>query len=273
MDADLQHDENILPAMFRKLRQEDLDIVVASRHAEGGSMGDFSRARVLLSNLGLRISNGICRTEMSDPMSGFFVLRREFLNDVVHHTSAVGFKILVDLVASSPRPVKIGEVGYVFRNRLHGESKLDINTGLEYLYLIADKALGRFLPVQFLLFVGVGALGLAMYLAVLGLLYRTEGVPFLNAQAVATAMAVTLNFFLNNALTYRSARLRGWRFFTGFLVFWLVCGLGALSNLALAQFLFTHSIPWYVAATTGLIVSAAWNYGATSVLVWRRRRS
>jgi dolichol-phosphate mannosyltransferase len=272
MDADLQHDESVLPAMFRKLCAENLDIVIASRHAEGGSMGQFSKMRVHLSNLGLSISNAICRNKMGDPMSGFFVLQRGFLDDVVHHTSAIGFKILVDLVASSPRPVAIGEIGYVFRNRIHGQSKLDINVALEYLLLVADKVLGGFLPVQFLLFVCVGTLGVALYLLVLGELYRHQGIPFLKAQAIATAIAVTLNFVLNNLFTYRSARLRGWLFLRGLLVFWLVCGLGALSNLALAQFLFERSIPWYISATTGLVVSAAWNYGATAVLVWRRHR-
>lgn len=272
MDADLQHDEAILPAMFRKLRDDNLDIVIASRHAEGGSMGEFTKWRVALSNFGLKISNAVCRAEISDPMSGFFVMRRQFLMEVVHRVSAVGFKILVDLIASSPRPVKVGEVGYRFRNRLHGESKLDINVALEYLYLVADKLIGDILPVRFVIFAIVGTFGLAAYLAVLLVLFRLRGMPFLTAQAIATGIAITVNFVLNNIFTYRHARLRGWRFFGGLLVFWLVCGVGALSNLAMAQLLYERSVPWFIAATAGLVISAAWNYGATAVLVWRRRR-
>ncbi len=139
MDGDLQHDEGILPAMLEKIRNEKLDLVVATRNAEGGGMGEFSKHRVWLSNLGRRLSQSVSHTNLSDPMSGFIMLDRGFLEEVVPSASGVGFKILLDLVASSRRPVRFGEVPYTFRKRIHGTSTLDIRVGLEYLQLLLDK--------------------------------------------------------------------------------------------------------------------------------------
>jgi dolichol-phosphate mannosyltransferase len=146
MDADLQHDETILPAMLEKLKREKLDLVVATRNAEGGSMGDFAAWRVRLSQMGRRLSNFISRCELSDPMSGYFILDRRFLEEIVRSISAIGFKILLDIVASSPRPVRLGEVPYRFRARLYGESKLDVLVGIEYLQLLVDKTVGELIP-------------------------------------------------------------------------------------------------------------------------------
>src|SRR3954452_10881823 len=88
MDADLQHDETILPAMLLKLRQEKLDLVVGTRHADGGDMGEFASNRVALSEAGRRMSQLVARATISDPMSGFFMLRRSFLDEVVHSLSS-----------------------------------------------------------------------------------------------------------------------------------------------------------------------------------------
>jgi dolichol-phosphate mannosyltransferase len=139
MDADLQRDESILPLMLQKLREEELDLVLGTRNADGGSMGSFSARRVLLSRCGQRISRFICPCELSDPMSGFFLVRRSFFLDVADRLNGDGFKILLDLVASSTRPVRVGEVGYRFRNRRFGESKLDLRVAFEYFAMILDK--------------------------------------------------------------------------------------------------------------------------------------
>ena len=165
MDGDLQHDEGILPAMLDKIRNDKLDLVVATRNAEGGGMGEFSAGRVRLSNLGRRLSQWVSHTALSDPMSGFFMLDRRFLDEVVHSASGVGFKILLDVVASASRPVRFGEVPYTFRKRIHGTSKLDILVGIEYLQLLLDKAVGNLIPPRFIIFSMVGAGGLLLSLS------------------------------------------------------------------------------------------------------------
>lgn len=272
MDADLQHDERILPEMLRKLKAESLDIVIATRNAEGGGMGKFARHRVMLSNLGLRLSRSVCRASLSDPMSGFFLVQRGFLEEVVRSTSAIGFKILLDLVASSARPVRIGEVPYEFRERVHGASKLDIVVGLEYLQLLADKTIGDVVPARFLIFGMVGALGVIMAMLVLAVLVRGFHLDFFRAQAIATFVAMTANFFLNNSTTYRDRRLKGGRIWLGLASFYLACSLGAIINVRIADGLEGWGLHWYLAGACGLLIGAVWNYGVTSFVTWRRAR-
>jgi len=273
MDADMQHDESILPKMLQRIRAEHLDLVVASRNMGDGSMGEFSRSRVWLSNLGNRVSRLVCHCDISDAMSGFFVIDRTFLQEIVHRLTGTGFKILVDLLASSERPVRVAEVPYRFRNRERGESKLDVNVELEYLFLLIDKMIGNYVPTRFVVFVLVGSIGLLIHLSCLAALYRWAGVDFLVAQATATVVAMTFNFMLNNVVTFRDRRLRGWRILTGLLTFYLACSLGALMNVSFAEFLHKQAIPWYVAGISGTVISSVWNYGVNTILTWRRARA
>ncbi len=151
----------------------------------------------------------VYHADVSDPMSGFFLVDRAFFRQVVHRLSGTGFKILLDLLASSRRPIRVGEVPYHFRSRQLGESKLDVRVELEYLYLILDKVIGRFVPIRFVLFVLVGSAGLLIHLSTLGLLYDWGKTSFRVAQLAGTIIAMTFNFLLNNAVTFRDRRLRG----------------------------------------------------------------
>ena len=272
MDGDLQHDEGILPAMLQKIRKEKLDLVVATRNAEGGGMGEFSKHRVWLSNLGRRLSQSVSHIELSDPMSGFFMLDRRFLEEVVHSTSGVGFKILLDIVASAHSPVRFGEVPYRFRKRIHGTSKLDILVGLEYLQLLLDKAIGNLIPPRFIIFSMVGAGGLLLSLGLLYLLLSFGKMQFLTAQAITTFVAMTANFFLNNSMTYRDRRLRGRRLWIGLATFYVACFVGAVVNLRVAEFIKDAGSSRYLAAACGLSVGAVWNYAVTSIITWRQVR-
>jgi dolichol-phosphate mannosyltransferase len=272
MDADLQHDETLLPRMFNMIRGSDLDLVVASRNLAPDGMGDFDVGRVRLSRLATWLSRLVLRsTHLTDPMSGFFLLRREFLSRVIRRSSGIGFKILLDLVASSPQPVRLAEMPFRFRTRLRGESKLDINVGVEYIYLVADKLIGDYVPVRFVAFVASGVPGLILHLISLGAFLRV-GQPFFFANVAATALAMTLNFFINNWFTYRDARLKGWQVPRGLLVFYLACSVGALASFAIADFLYGKQVVWFVAGPAGMAVASVWNYGASQVLAWRRRR-
>ena len=179
-----------------------MDAVVASRNLAAGGMSALGERRERLSGWGRRLSPRVCRCEVTDPMSGFFVVDAEFFRGLVGRLSGAGFKILVDILASSERPARVREVAYVFRARRSGRSKLDANVGIEYLVLLADKLIGRWVPVRFALFVGVGALGVGVHLLVLGGLYGLGLVGFAAAQVAATAVAMTSNFLLNNVATF-----------------------------------------------------------------------
>lgn len=273
MDADLQHDERLLPEMLERLRaQPDLDLVVASRFAEGGSAGGFSKQRAARSRLATRLSRGLIADDLTDPMSGFFMLRVELLREVLPKLSAVGFKLLLDILASSSRPLAVEELPYDFRARRCGASKLDRMVALEYLILLYDKAFGRIVPTRFALFGAIGGLGVGVHFAILTFVFKALALPFAPSQTIATLGAMTFNFFLNNALTYRDQQLRGVRqLFLGWLSFCLVCGIGAAANVGVATFLFAHQgTVWTLSALAGVLVGAVWNFALSSRFTWGR---
>ncbi len=272
MDADLQHDETILPKMLERLRLESLDIVVGTRNAEGGSMGEFCPARVLLSRLGQTISQTVCHCRLTDPMSGFFLVRRSFFLEVVRKLHGGGFKILVDMLATSKRTVQFGEVGYTFRTRQRGESKLDVNSAAEYLFLVLNKLTGGLLPIRFAMFSLVGALGVATHLACLTILLLGLHLHFVTAQTIATLVAMTENFFLNNLITYRDRSLRGLRLVSGLASFWVACSFGAWANVIFSHALLERGGSWYLAGLAGIVLSSVWNYSISNLFTWQMQQ-
>ncbi|MBI5282591.1 MAG: glycosyltransferase family 2 protein [Candidatus Solibacter usitatus] len=272
IDGDLQHDETLLPEMLRLLRAGGLDLVVGSRHLDGGSMGEFSATRVALSQLGRRLSALVCRAHLSDPMSGFFMLTRSYLNEVVRSLSLVGFKILLDLVAAASRPVVIREIGYTFRNRQRGESKLDLLVGLEYLELLLDKLFGEWVPVRYMLFGLVGAVGVVAQLLLVVLLMSAARLPFGPAQLYSSILVIALNYTLNNQMTFRARRLHGWRWLSGLVLFLAACSVGLFSNVIAAGALRQLGLQLPLASLAGIVIGSIWNYGVSSILVWRVNR-
>ena len=270
VDADLQHDETRLPAMLEILKGSDIELVSGSRYMPEGSTGDLPSARVAISGFATRVSNKLTKTELTDPMSGFFMLKRTFLDRAVQNLSGKGFKILLDLFLSVDGEVAYREVPYRMRSRQFGESKLDTLVILEFAILLFDKMVGWLVPVQFVLFVLVGLLGATVHIGVLGLLHKTMGVEFLPAQIGATLIAMSLNYSVNNFFTYRDRRQHGLRFWTGMAKFYVACAIGALINFQLADFLFDLAVPWWLAGLLGAVVGAVWNYAISSTLIWNR---
>jgi dolichol-phosphate mannosyltransferase len=271
MDADLQHDETLLPRMLAALKREALDVVIGSRYAAGGSVGDWDKSRARISDLATRLSRLVVKADLRDPMSGFFMVRRPAFEAAMRGLSGQGFKILIDLFASSPRPLAFQELPYQFRLRQHGESKLDALVAWEYLQLLLDKLIGHIVPVRFALFAMIGGLGLFVHLAVLGVVLKAFGIDFTLAQSVATVTAMTSNFFLNNWFTYRDRRLHGWRLLRGLLSFYVVCSVGAFGNVGIAAYVFHADQSWWLAGIAGAIVGSVWNYATSAVFTWRSR--
>ena len=272
IDADLQHDERLLPAMLELMGREDIDVVVGSRYVESGGIGGWDESRAAMSRLATRLARVVLKADLHDPMSGFFMIRHDAVVACVKAgLSGIGFKILLDIFATSPTPLRHRELPYQFRNRVSGESKLDTNVAWEYFVMLLDKFLGRAVPIRFIAFSLVGGLGLAVHLAVLTSLYKGGVTTFLVAQSVATLVAMTSNFALNNVLTYRDLRLRGWRLLRGWLSFVLACSVGALANVGVAQYLFERDSFWLSSAIAGILVGAVWNYAVTAVYTWKAR--
>jgi dolichol-phosphate mannosyltransferase len=272
MDADLQHDASVLPKMLEVLDRDDNDVVVASRYLGEAGVGDWSRDRLMISRLATMLGRRFVPAKLTDPMSGFFVLRRRALDDVVRNLSQLGFKLLLDIFASTSRPLRYAEVPYVFRPRRNGDSKLDALIAWEYLMLLADKLVGRYVPVRFLSFAAIGAFGVLVHLAVLGFVHLTVGRDFAFSQTFATLVAMVSNYALNNELTYRDRRRRGFAWLRGLVSFITACSVGAFANVGIALYLFNRDANWLVSALCGIAVGVVWNYAVTGTYTWRRNK-
>ncbi len=267
IDADLQHDERLLPHMLDEIRRTDADIVVGSRYMDGASTGELAPHRVRMSRLASAVSRSLCR-DLTDPMSGFFVVRRAFLDRVVRRLYGRGFKILLDLVAAARGQVKLVELPYRMRSRIRGESKLGARVIAEFAMLLAYHLTGRFVPARFFLFAAVGATGLGVHLAVLWTAFALWNAGFLASQGLATLAAMTSNFFLNNAFTYGDQRLRGRRMLRGLAAFYAACSVGAVINVAVGDWLYLQSVPYWAAGLAGAAIAAVWNFLTTASLAW-----
>ena len=271
MDADMQHDEALLPQMLQALKNEDLDVVVGSRFVDGGDVGSFPEDRAARTLLATRLSRLLVPEALKDPMSGYFMIRREAFEAAVRRLSGMGFKILLDLFASSPSPLRFRELPYTFRRRHAGESKLDNQALWDYGMLLLDKLVGRYVPVRFVAFTMVGGLGIVVHMSVLAALHRGLEMNFVVSQAWATLVAMTANYAVNNIFTYRDLALSGWASVKGWFSFVLACSVGAAANVGVATWIFERDSAWYLAGFAGILVGAVWNYAVTMVYTWNKQ--
>ncbi|WP_072564447.1 glycosyltransferase family 2 protein [Granulibacter bethesdensis] len=270
IDGDLQHDETALRPMLDLLRSGTCDVAVGSRHVEGGdASGLAGEWRHRLSQGGTRLAQAMLPVPLSDPMSGFFMMRQDRFEALAPRLTGQGFKILLDLLLASPEPLRIREVPCRFRDRVAGESKLNALVLIQFMALLVDKALHGVVPLRFLSFAGVGAIGLVVHLAVL--LTVRPLMHFHLAQLLATVVAMAVNFELNNRITYADQRLKGRRLWIGRLMFFLVCGLGAAANIGIAQMIYEMDRAWSFAGATGAMIGLVWNYTVSATLIWRAR--
>ena len=270
IDGDLQHDETQLPTLLRAL-QAGADLAVGSRHVEGGdSAGLSGRWRHRVSQAGIHVAQAVLPVRLSDPMSGYFMLRRELFERLAPRLTGEGFKILLDLMLSSPGPIRVQEVPVRFHPRVAGESKLDVLIMLQFGGLLIDKALRNTVPLRFISFGLVGLIGVGVHLLALQTA-ASSGLAFQGAEIVATLVAMLANFFLNNAVTYRSVRLRGPALWRGLALFVAVCGLGAVANVGIARALYGAQGGWTPSAVIGAAIGMVWNYAVSATLVWNRR--
>jgi dolichol-phosphate mannosyltransferase len=269
MDADLQHDENVLPRMLAVLKGGGIDMVVGSRYSQGGRVDAFSAGRGAASRFATGLAQRLMRVRLADPMSGFFMLKRECFDPLAASLSTQGFKILLDIVITARGRLRIHEEPYVFGPRAHGASKLDAQVVLDFLGLLLAKLSGGAITPRFLSFALVGTIGLGLHLLVLKTGLAAAGLAFPEAQALATFAAMTGNFFLNNVLTYRDKRLHGIAMLKGLLGFYVVSAVGALTNVGMASWLYAHQPVWWLAGAAGAVMGAVWNYSMATLFVWR----
>ena len=271
IDADLQHDETQLPKMLKLLQGGEYDLVVGSRYIEGGSADSFDRQRAGASALATEVARRVLRVKIADPMSGFFMIRRENFEQLAPKLSTQGFKILLDIVATARGQLRIKEIPYTFGSRLHGESKLDSMVALDFLGLVLAKLTNDIVSLRFLLFATVGSIGLIVHFVALYTALEAFDLPFPESQACAALSAMTSNFLLNNFLTYRDQRLKGFAILRGLMLFYLVCSVGLLANVGVAFSVYDQEPIWWLAGAAGALMGVVWNYAMSGLFVWRKR--
>ena len=271
IDADLQHDETQLAKMLGLLQAGAADLVVGSRYIEGGSADSFDRQRAGASQLATEVAKRVLRVKIKDPMSGFFMIRRDRFEQLAPQLSTQGFKILLDIVATARGELRVVEVPFTFGSRLHGESKLDSMVALDFLGLVLAKLTHDVVSLRFLMFAMVGSLGLLVHLAALYVALKLFHLPFAESQACGAISAMTSNFILNNFLTYRDQRLRGFAILRGLLLFYLVCSVGLLANVGVAFSVYDQEPIWWLAGAAGALMGVVWNYAMSGLFVWRKR--
>ena len=271
IDADLQHDETRLPGMVGLLQRGEAELVVGSRYIEGGSANSFNRQRAGVSALATGVARRVLKVAVADPMSGFFMIRRDRFEQLAPQLSTQGFKILLDIVATAQGSLRTVEVPFTFGARQHGESKLDSMVALDFLGLVLAKLTHDVVSLRFLLFAMVGSIGLIVHLMTLFIALEFFNVPFPEAQACGALVAMTSNFVLNNFLTYRDQRLKGFAILRGLLLFYLVCSVGLFANVGVAFSVYDQEPIWWLAGAAGALMGVVWNYAMSGLFVWRKR--
>lgn len=270
IDADMQHDESLLPRLIASVASGNADVAIGSRYVTDGSVGDWDATRARGSRIATTLSRSLLKVDVADPMSGFFAIRREIVVAALPKLSSMGFKILLDLLVSAPQPLKVVELPFTFRERNAGSSKLDSTVAIDLAMMLADKSIGRWIPARLLMFGLVGAIGLVVHLSLLSI-GLAVGAGFSTAMALAVVGAITFNFVLNNSLTYRDRRLKGAAWLWGLISFYAVCGIGAIANVGVGSIAFNSHYSWWLAGVAGAAVGSVWNFAASSALTWRKR--
>jgi dolichol-phosphate mannosyltransferase len=270
MDADLQHDEAVLADMLECLRAGRADVAVASRYLDGGSAAGLSKQRSRVSRWSNALVRFLLGIDLTDPMSGHFMIRRDAFESVAPAISSQGFKILLDILATARGRLRTVELPSAFRERQYGESKLDSKIALDFAALVTSKLTEGAVSARFLLFCLVGLTGIGIHLSILRVLLAAA-LTFGTAQALATIGAITWNFVLNNLFTYRDQRLTGWRFLTGLIRFQVICAIGAISNVGIATWIYDYDDVWWIAGLGGAAIGTVWNFVVSAAFVWRQR--
>jgi len=267
MDGDGQHDPRLIRRMLARLARTPVDVVVASRYL-GASGSGLTGCRHWVSRAGVGFADLLLGLRLADPLSGCFLMTRDWYEAVRPRLSGLGFKILIDVLASGQRQPGVLQIATALRPRTGGVSKLDLRVAFDLLALLVEKRTAGTVSARMIQFLLVGLTGLVVHLVVLGAGQRL-GAPFWLGQSCAILLAMGWNFGLNNGLTFRDRRLRGRALWRGLASFYVACLGGAAVSEAVGAGLHALDVPWFVAGAAGALLGAFWNYRAVQRLTWR----
>lgn len=286
MDADLQHDPKVIPAMLQKI--QTCDLVVASRNHKEGSYGKFSKIRKKLSSIANSLSKQILPYKVSDPMSGYFMIRNEAFYNVAPRLNPRGFKILLEILGKS-KNLKIAEVGYEFRIRKYGESKLTFGVVESYFFSLLEITFGNLFSIVFTRYALVGISG--VFVNLLGQWignflfqeashdYKQDGylLPSL-AVGFGFVLSVIHNFYWNNKWTFSEYKKKSLsELVFGFSLFFLIAIMGFFIQFSVWRY--THLLLsskihseylTYFCNLLGILAAMIGNYYLNKTITWKR---
>lgn len=274
IDADLQHPPETMAKLYRAV-EEGTDLALATRHVEGGGVSDWSIFRRFISRgaqlLGLVVLPEVVG-KVSDPMSGYFMVRRAAVQEVDLHP--LGYKILIEVLARG-RCVSIREVPYVFRERDHGESKVTLKVYWDFLRHLLQLRAASIRSSRFLRFAIVGASGVVVDMGLLFLLSDPSmlGWGLTRSKLIASEVAIVNNFLWNDAWTFHdvSARQPGrTNKLRRFGMFQMVCFAGLVLNAIVLNVQFNLlGINRYIANGVAILLVTGWNFWLNKKFSWR----
>jgi dolichol-phosphate mannosyltransferase len=269
IDADLQHDETIIPTMLEHCRN-GANLVVGSRYCKDGSTGKWSFFRKSVSRVATRFSQYVINNDLSDPMSGFFMIRKENFLGVVNKLNAKGYKILLEIMSQlDNKNLNILEVPYEFKNRVHGESKLSPEVAMQLIDFIYLKVFGEYIPIDYIKFISVGVIGSALHFTVLYIMHITLGYVYNASLLIAIEMTIIMNYFINNLWTFRQITHQGHAIIIGLIKFNILSGIGGVVSYYLSISLYESGMNWVLSSVVGAIVASLWNYNLNRIMTWQ----
>ncbi|ABE52519.1 glycosyltransferase family 2 protein [Methanococcoides burtonii] len=269
IDADLQHDPVLLTEMLNEIENNDLDIVIASRYTETKDVEGWSRTRLFISDVATKLAQLVIKYKVTDPMSGYFVLKKSVVQENVEKFYGKGFKILLDIM-SVKNDLRIKEIPYTFTNRLHGESKLGNDVIFQYVEFLLERLFGKHVETEYIKYMIVGSFGALLHFSILTLFYKNIGYTYSISLAIAILVAILFNYIYNNIWTFKDYRLTDISLITGYLKYNLLCFVGALANYSVSMYLIDH-MSWIIASMVGAFVGANWNYLTNSIYTWKTK--
>ncbi len=271
IDADLQHPPDVIPNLLREI-WNGADVAVATRYIEGGGTKGWSFSRKMVSKGATFLSHLLLPVtrNVKDPMSGFFLLRRDVLDGV--KLMPIGYKILLEVLAKG-RADSVVAVPYVFTERVAGKTKFNLREQLNYLKHLyhlsqVDKEIRRFFK-----FCLVGTSGVFVNMGLLWLLTETAGFYYLISAIFAIEASIISNFTLNELWTFRDRRGGTARsVLARALKFNLVSAAGVGINLTILYGLTEAFGLYYLASNLiGIAAATLWNFGLSYLWTWHRK--
>ena len=272
IDADGQHEPSYIKKALNCIDSSKVDIVVGSRFKTGSKIRGLSKKR----ERGSSLANALARLSLygyysylTDYMSGFFVFKRKVCLQFIEKIDVNGFKFFYELLAVSKGKFKVNEIPILFKERLHGNSKLDLPVVWDFFISLIHSFIRRIIPRRAVSFALVGSIGVFVQLFTIYFLIGVLNFAFRQVLPVGIIVAASSNFIINNLLTFRKNRLVGKSFFFGLFKFLLVSSLPIIANIGVTNLFYSQlSVNTFISQIGGILVVFIWNYAASSKVVW-----